>query len=74
MLAKPADACGAFCAGFNIFGELKGQPSRLSPTSAVDTVVSEKAAAGLGVASTMLLAEVLSSANRRVPPSLTPSH
>ena len=52
------------CTGFNVFGELKGQHSRLSPTSVMDAVVGEKVAAGLGVASTLLLAEVLQSAMR----------
>lgn len=47
------------CAGFSIFGELKSQPSRLSPTDHMDAVVGHKVASGLQVASMLLLGEIL---------------
>lgn len=50
--------------GFNLFGELKGEFSRLPPTSVIDAEVNEKVAAGLGVASTFLLADILTAATR----------
>ena len=51
-------------AGFSIFGELKGQPSRLSPEDKMDAIVGHKVASGLAVASTLLLGEIFDLANK----------
>ena len=47
-----------------MFGEIKGQSSHLTPNSVVDSVVNECVSANLGVASTILLADVLTTAER----------
>jgi hypothetical protein len=55
-----------YFAGFNVFGELKGHSSHLTPSSVIDSVVNEFVSANLGVASTILLADVLTIAERQV--------
>ncbi len=44
---------------FSIFGELKSQPSRLTPNEEVNAVLGHKVAIGLQIASTLLLGEIL---------------
>lgn len=51
-------------AGFNVYGEAANIISRLPPSSAIDTVVNEFVTTNLGVASTVLLADVLAAAER----------
>ena len=51
-------------AGFSIFGELKHQPSRLTPDEVMNSVIGQKVAAGLHVAATLLLGEVLDTTYR----------
>ncbi len=53
--------------GFNVFGEVKGHSSHLTPNSVIDSVVNECVSANLGVASTILLADVLTTAERYSP-------
>ena len=61
-----AMACAdpAMTAEYNIYGEAADIISRLPPSSAIDTVVNEFVTTNLGVASTVLLADVLSAAER----------
>ena len=68
-----ATACAnpAIAAEYNIYGEAAGITSRLPPSSAIDTVVNEFMTTNLGVASTVLLADVLAAAERYLPPLYT---
>ena len=51
------------CAGgFNIFGELRSQPSRLGPEATMDAAVGQLVASGLASAATLLCASLLRSA------------
>ena len=47
------------CADFSIFGELKSQPSRLTPNEEMNAVMGHKVAIGLQIAATLLLGEIL---------------
>jgi hypothetical protein len=47
------------CPDFSIFGELKNQPSRLSPNEEMNAVMGHKVAIGLQIASTLLVGEIL---------------
>ena len=49
-------------AGFNVFGQLKEQSTCLPPSSRMDAIVGQKLAAGLGTASTLLIADAMASA------------
>ena len=55
---------GFFAAGFTIFGEPKDQASRLTPNEVMNSVIGKKVAAGLHVAATFLLGEVLDTTHR----------
>ncbi len=50
------------CTGFNVFGQLKDQSTCLPPSSRADAIVGQKVAAGLGTASTLLIADAMASA------------
>lgn len=63
-LSAVACADPAMTAEYNIYGESAGITSRLPPSSAIDTVVNEFVTTNLGVASTVLLADVLAAAER----------
>eukprot|EP00884_Botryococcus_braunii_P008997 jgi/Botrbrau1/18099/Bobra.0687s0001.1 len=51
-------------AGYNIFGELKKQASRLGPDSTVDASVGRMIAAGVSTAATLLCGNLLKSASK----------
>lgn len=53
---------GVRAGGFNVFGELRSQPSRLGPEAAIDPAVGQLVAAGLASAATLLCASLLRSA------------
>ena len=57
-------ADGYIPAEYNVYGESADIVSRLPPSSAIDTVVNEFVTTNLGVASTVLLADVLAAAER----------
>ena len=48
--------------GYNLFGELRAQPSRLAPDCSMDPVVGQLVAAGLASAATLLCASLLRTA------------
>ena len=48
--------------GFNLFGELCAQPSRLAPDCAMDPAVGQLVASGLASAATLLCASLLRTA------------
>ncbi|KAK9825657.1 hypothetical protein WJX81_006313 [Elliptochloris bilobata] len=56
------DAEGVPQAGFNVFGELASQASRLSPDGVMDPAVGQLVAAGLASAATLLTASLMRSA------------
>lgn len=58
------DHATATLAAFSIFGELKDQPSRLTPDEVMNSVIGKKVATGLHVAATLLLGEVLDTTYR----------
>jgi hypothetical protein len=64
ILGKFREADNEVLEGFNVFGEVKGHSSHLTPNSVIDSVVNECVSANLGVASTILLADVLTTAER----------
>lgn len=69
-LPFPLAACEArkhlcACAGFNVFGELASQASRLSPDGVMDPAVGQLVAAGLASAATLLTASLMRSAYKR---------
>lgn len=48
--------------GYNLFGELRAQPSRLAPDCSMDPVVGHLVASGLASAATLLCASLLRTA------------
>ncbi len=64
LLAVPGADPAMHPAEYNIYGESAGITSRLPPSSAIDTVVNEFVTTNLGVASTVLLGDVLAAAER----------
>jgi hypothetical protein len=50
--------------GFNVFGELQGQASRLSPDMQMDSTVGQLVASGLATAGTLLCSALLRNAHR----------
>ena len=48
--------------GYNMFGELRAQPSRLAPDCSMDPVVGQLVASGLASAATLLCASLLRTA------------
>ena len=61
-------ADGLIAAEYNVYGESANIVSRLPPSSSIDTVVNEFVTTNLGVASTVLLADLLAAAERCPPP------
>ena len=51
-----------YAEGFNLFGELCAQPSRLAPDCAMDPAVGQLVASGLASAATLLCASLLRTA------------
>ncbi len=54
-------------AGFNVFGELASQASRLAPDGVMDPAVGQLVAAGLASAATLLTASLMRSAYKCAP-------
>ena len=52
--------------GFNLFGELRTQPSRLAPDCQMDAAVGRLVASGLASAATLLCASLLRTAAKCV--------
>ena len=52
--------------GFNLFGELRTQPSRLAPDCQMDAAVGQLVASGLASAATLLCASLLRTAAKCV--------
>lgn len=61
-----ADTLTLAAEGFNLFGELRTQPSRLAPDCQMDAAVGQLVASGLASAATLLCASLLRTAAKYV--------
>ena len=61
-LGHSADTLVLAAEGFNLFGELRTQPSRLAPDCQMDAAVGQLVASGLASAATLLCASLLRTA------------
>ena len=53
-------------AGYTVFGELKGDPSRLSPTGAMNPALATKVSLGLQTMAALLIGDILALSQRYV--------
>ena len=63
---ESADTLTLAAEGFNLFGELRTQPSRLAPDCQMDAAVGQLVASGLASAATLLCASLLRTAAKCV--------
>ena len=61
-LGGSADTLVPAAEGFNLFGELRTQPSRLAPDCQMDAAIGQLVASGLASAATLLCASLLRTA------------